>query len=89
MQMDLKILTEGHDSQQSGLRLSYATLGAFMKYPKSSFPHKPTAQISDKKYGFFHADSKKFEAIANDLGLVSKGRKNQNCLSQTSLIFFG
>ena len=47
-----KILTE----KKEALRLSYATLGAFMKYPKESLPYKPTAHIADKKYGFFQDD---------------------------------
>ncbi|MBF4986488.1 dNTP triphosphohydrolase, partial [Nonlabens mediterrranea] len=34
-----------------GLRLSYATLGAFTKYPKESLPLKPTNHISQKKFG--------------------------------------
>ena len=37
-----KILTESRDGVEGGLRLSYATLGAFMKYPKESLPKKPT-----------------------------------------------
>jgi dGTPase len=32
---------------EGGLRISYATLGAFMKYPKK-FAKKPTNNISDK-----------------------------------------
>ena len=48
-----KIVTENREGRQGGLRLSYATLGAFMKYPKESLPKKPTKHIADKKYGFF------------------------------------
>ena len=48
-----KILTESREGREGGLRLSYATLGAFMKYPKESLPKKPTSHIVDKKYGFF------------------------------------
>lgn len=33
-----KILTESREGREGGLRLSYATLGAFMKYPKESLP---------------------------------------------------
>jgi len=45
-----KILTESKNGIDGGLRLSYATLGAFLKYPKASLPHKPTAHIAHKKY---------------------------------------
>lgn len=54
------------------LRISYATLGAFMKYPKESLPKKPTSHISDKKYGFFQHDKELFTDVAEELGLIKK-----------------
>ena len=72
----LKILTENREGIQGGLRLSYATLGAFLKYPKESLPKKPTAHISDKKYGCFQSEKKAFIDIATDLGLLKKSQKN-------------
>ncbi len=65
-----KILTESREGIEGGLRLSYATLGAFMKYPKESLPKKPTAHIADKKYGFFQKDKALFNDVAQDLQLV-------------------
>ncbi|KAB1160829.1 deoxyguanosinetriphosphate triphosphohydrolase [Tenacibaculum aiptasiae] len=67
-----KILTENNQGTEGGLRLSYATLGAFMKYPKESLPKKPTKHIVDKKYGFFQSEKEAFLDIANDLGLKRK-----------------
>ncbi len=67
-----KILTESNQGTEGGLRLSYATLGAFMKYPKESLPKKPTKHIVDKKYGFFQSEKEAFLDIANDLGLQKK-----------------
>ncbi len=67
-----KILTESNQGTEGGLRLSYATLGAFMKYPKESLPKKPTKHIVDKKYGFFQSEKEAFIDIANDLGLKKK-----------------
>jgi dGTPase len=64
-----KILTEGNHGTTSGLRLSYATLGAFMKYPKESLPKKPTSHIVDKKFGFFQGEKDFFKEVAFDLGL--------------------
>ncbi|PZR23636.1 MAG: deoxyguanosinetriphosphate triphosphohydrolase [Flavobacterium psychrophilum] len=64
------LLTANRPGIEGGLRLSYATLGAFMKYPKESLPKKPTANIADKKYGFFQSDVAFFEEVANDLGLI-------------------
>ncbi|MBP94105.1 MAG: deoxyguanosinetriphosphate triphosphohydrolase [Flavobacteriaceae bacterium] len=68
-----KILTESRVGRQGGLRLSYSTLGAFIKYPKESLPKKPTTHIADKKYGFFQADKTAFEDVASELGLISRG----------------
>lgn len=64
-----KILTETRTGREGGLRLSYATLGAFMKYPKESLPKKPTSHIADKKYGFFQSDKTAFVDVASELGL--------------------
>src|SRR5690606_17623594 len=46
-----KLLTESRDGISGGLRLSYATLGAFMKYPKGSLPKRPSIHVADKKFG--------------------------------------
>lgn len=67
-----KILTESREGIEGGLRLSYATLGAFLKYPKESLPKKPTQHIVDKKYGFFQSEKAAFSEIAEDLGLLKK-----------------
>jgi len=65
------VLTSDRPGIEGGLRISYATLGAFMKYPKESLPKKPTKNICDKKYGFFQSDKKFFQEVATDLGLIS------------------
>lgn len=65
------ILTSSREGVEGALRLSYATLGTFMKYPKESLPKKPTTAICDKKYGFFQQDKKFFEEVAAELGLIS------------------
>jgi dGTPase len=69
-----KILTESRAGRQGGLRLSYATLGAFMKYPKESLPKKPTKHIADKKYGFFQSEKDAFSDVANELGLLKRSK---------------
>lgn len=66
-----KILTESRDGVKGGLRLSYATLGAFMKYPKESLPKKPTNHIVDKKYGIFQSEIETFKDVVQELGLTS------------------
>lgn len=70
-----KLLTESREGVPGGLRLSYATLGAFMKYPKESLPKKPTKHISDKKFGFFQSNTKAFFDVADNLGLIAKDVK--------------
>ena len=67
-----KIATQSRSGREGGLRLSYATLGAFTKYPKESLPKKPTNQISDKKYGFFQSEKEAFVDVAEELGLIKK-----------------
>src|SRR5690606_35373585 len=69
-----KLLTETRKGVEGGLRLSYATLGAFMKYPKESLPKKPTSHVADKKFGFFQADVPSFAEVAAELGLKATGK---------------
>ena len=64
------VLTASRPGIEGGLRISYATLGAFMKYPKESLPKKPTKNIADKKYGFFQTDKDFFQNVASDMGMI-------------------
>lgn len=66
-----KILTESKAGIPGGLRLSYATLGAFVKYPKGSLPHRPTSHVAHKKFGFFQAQKAFFDTLSEELGLLS------------------
>lgn len=72
-----KLLNQTQKGMQGGLRLSYATLGAFTKYPKESLPKKPTSHIADKKYGIFQSEKKIFSEIASELGLKKEGEKEK------------
>ncbi len=65
------VLTGSRPGIEGGLRISFATLGAFMKYPKESLPKKPTNNIADKKYGFFQTDKLFFEEVAKDMGMIA------------------
>lgn len=71
------VVSTSRQGIEGGIRLSYATLGAFMKYPKESLPKKPTKQISDKKYGYFQQDKLFFQEVATDLGLIQKSNANE------------
>ena len=65
------VLNSSRPGVEGGIRLSYATLGAFMKYPKESLPKKPTTAIADKKYGFFQTDKAFFQKVASDMGMIA------------------
>jgi len=60
-----------------GLKITYATLAAFSKYPRESlFPEKDPNRRSQKKFGFFQSEKEKFETVAQQTGLISFGEKN-------------
>ncbi|MDH7448372.1 dGTP triphosphohydrolase [Aquimarina sp. 2201CG14-23] len=82
-----KILTESRQGIEGGLRLSYATLGAFMKYPKASLPKKPTAHIAHKKFGYFQNESTFFKEVAEEVGLLSQEIANETIYSRHPLTF--
>ncbi len=65
------VLTASRPGVSGSLRLTYAVLGAFMKYPKESLPKKPTNNIADKKFGFFQADAQFFKEVAHELGMIA------------------
>ncbi|MCY1482378.1 Deoxyguanosinetriphosphate triphosphohydrolase [compost metagenome] len=81
------LLTATRPGIEGGLRISYATLGAFMKYPKESLPKKPTSHISDKKYGFFQTDKEFFSEVANELGLIPNKSGNDIGFERHPLAF--
>lgn len=82
-----KILTEDRPGIAGGIRLSYATLGAFIKYPKESLPHKPTRNIGDKKFGVFQTEKKIFREIAEELGLPEVRNDEDLAYSRHPLAF--
>jgi dGTPase len=70
------VLTASRPGVSGALRLTYAVLGAFMKYPKESLPKKPTKNIADKKYGFFQTDAAFFQEVALELGMITNKTGN-------------
>lgn len=66
-----RILTESRAGVQGGLRLTYATLGTFLKYPKESLPKRPSKHIAHKKFNVFQSEKDFFQELTNDLQLVS------------------
>ena len=82
-----KILCESLNNIKGGLRLSYATLGAFIKYPKESLPKKPTRHIADKKYGIFQSELDFFKELAAELGLKQTGTGKNVSFSRHPLAY--
>ncbi len=56
-----------------GLKLTYATLGAFTKYPLSSSCEKEKRRKSQKKFGYYQCNAKLFEEMATEMGLEQLG----------------
>src|SRR5699024_7327616 len=73
-----KLLTQTKNGVEDGLRLTYATLGAFTKYPKESLPHRPTKAVFDKKFGFFQSEKEIFKDVAESLGLLKIDPASEN-----------
>ncbi len=82
-----KILTETKNGIEGGLRLSYATLGAFIKYPKPSLPYKPTKQTAHKKFGYFQSDETFFNEVVSDLGLLKQNLEGEDCYYRHPLTY--
>jgi dGTPase len=82
-----RIVNESKKGMEGGIRLSYATLGAFIKYPKESLPKKPTNHIADKKYGIFQSDVSFFNEVAQELGLISTGTHGNSAFKRHPLAY--
>jgi dGTPase len=61
-------LQEAHDA--GGLRLTYATLATFTKYPTPSHHAGGSDYVGAKKHGFFQEDLQHFAEIAEVTGLI-------------------
>jgi dGTPase len=59
------------NSNQYGLKLTVATLGAFTKYPcPALFPDRDKSKKSQKKYGYFQSEKEIFAEAAAQLDLL-------------------
>lgn len=73
------------NKNQYGLKLSFATLGAFTKYPcPSFFPKRDKSKRSQKKFGFFESEKAIFNEVAQQLGLINV---TQNVFGRHPLAF--
>jgi len=60
------------NNSSSGLKLTYATLGAFTKYPLSSSSKKRKDRKSQKKFGYYQSDRTLFTDLAEEMGLIKQ-----------------
>jgi len=69
-----RLLTRIQNSiNDGGMKLTFATLGAFSKYPSASTDRfEQSNYIGSRKYGFFKEDMSHFSNIADDVGLKKK-----------------
>lgn len=59
------------NKNQYGLKLTYASLGAFTKYPcPALFKERDKKNRSQKKFGFFESEKNIFQEIASELQLI-------------------
>jgi dGTPase len=72
-----RILTQLENYRWAGgLQLTYAVLGTFAKYPRSSVIHPipDDSYVGGKKIDFFEAERSYFDQIASGLGLLERNK---------------
>lgn len=81
----LRVLTTSeYHPYDGGMRLTYATLAAFIKYPWTSLPATKNQRSKNNKYGVFQSELKIFEEIASAVGL---GQRGENWYSRHPLAY--
>ncbi len=67
------------NKNQFGLKLTFATLGAFTKYPcVADLASRDRKKRSQKKYGFFQTEKQAFTEVASHLELLESGKGSWN-----------
>jgi len=77
--MGFHVLTYSNPKKEEslgGLRLTYPTLAAFLKYPRPAKINNKSIGISEHKPGIFQSDLKHFSEIAQGLNLTEKKETN-------------
>jgi len=70
-----RILNHAHFQ---GLKLTFATLATFTKYPRESLlANFDPNRKSQKKYGFFQTEKEKFIEVADSVGLIRLGEEKE------------
>lgn len=76
----LRVLTTSeYHPYDGGMRLTYATLASFIKYPWTSLPAVSGKRPRDNKYGVFRSELELFHEIADSVGLIKLGGDDWYC----------
>lgn len=67
-----------NDENNGGLKLTYACLGAFTKYPKTAAAPKDKSKKSQKKYGIYRSELIDFQRLADTMKLGVIGQEAWN-----------
>lgn len=62
-----------------GLRLTYASLGAFLKYPWTSVPAVSGQRPKSNKFGVYQSDLSTFTEVASAVGLIQQAGDSWYC----------
>ncbi len=91
-----RLLTNHHpDEIKGGLRLTYATLGCFSKYPRASIVddkyliESSIKRTSSKKFSYFQSENELFKQVAETLELrkLTKEHPEQRAWARHPLVF--
>lgn len=74
-------------NQYQGLQLTFATLGAFSKYPKGAANPSLPGRRSQKKFGFFQSEKTTFLEMAQATGLHQLGESPDPAFCRHPLTF--
>jgi len=76
----LRILTSSeYHPYDGGMRLTYATLASFIKYPWTSLPSTDSKRPKSNKYGVFQSELASFHEIAKAVGLKMREGDDWYC----------
>lgn len=76
----LRVLTSSeYHPYADGMRLTYATLGSFLKYPWTSLPAVSNKRPKKDKFGVYKSELKAFHEIAGAVGLIRQDGDDWYC----------
>ncbi|MFP4615226.1 MAG: deoxyguanosinetriphosphate triphosphohydrolase [Thiohalorhabdus sp.] len=69
----LRVVTRlQNPDNEGGLQLTFATLGAALKYPRPAHRTEPAGGVSGKKHGYFAAEDEHFRRVAERTGMLPR-----------------